>query len=217
MHQISPRLKKNRQILLSLEYCKIPVSDLNWAYNLKPSESKLYIACWVSDRFSSQFQALRDFNWKSRSCDKARKKREPQEPFQFRKVADYPKDKSVAYLEMKNLSRTFQICKKVPTDNQKNCKYYNCHNLYGLETPPPHKKLVFQNYGDFIEYSPELEKKQKLDKYRKLIILLSDQHLKDWVEIFIINFSNKSGITNKFSFKRVCQVNRISEAQGCNK
>ncbi len=103
MQQIKRRLKVNRQIPASLEYCKIPLSDLNWAYNLKPTEWKLFIACWISDRFGSRFQVLGGFDWKSRSFHQARKKIESQGFFQFRKVLDYADNKSTAYWEVKNL------------------------------------------------------------------------------------------------------------------
>ena len=217
MQQIKQRFKVNRETSLFFEYCKISLPDLNWAYNLKPCEWKLFIACWISDSFSSQFQVLKDFNWKSRNCSKARKEIEPQGPFQFQKVVDYTRNKSVAYLEIKKISWTFQRYKKVPTNNQKNCKYCNSHNLYQLETPPFHKELVFKNHEHFIEYSPELEKQQKLDKYRKLITLLSEQHLKRWDEIFIRNFYNKSRIINNFLSKQIYGLNCISEIRGCSK
>ncbi len=115
MQQIKRRLKRNRQIPPSLEYCKIPLSDLNWAYNLKPTEWKLFIACWISDRFGSRFQVLGGFDWKSRSFHQARKKIESQGFFQFRKVLDYADNKSTAYWEVKNL-KGCRIKKRPPSE-----------------------------------------------------------------------------------------------------
>ncbi len=115
MQQIKRRLKVNRQIPLCLEYCKIPLSDLSWAYNLKPCEWKLFVACWASDRFGSRFQVLGGFDWKSRSFHQARKKIESQGLFQFRKILDYADNKSVAYWEVKNL-KGCRIKKRPPSE-----------------------------------------------------------------------------------------------------
>ncbi len=100
----------------------------------------------------------------------------------------------------------------IASNNNQECKYCQSTNLIQQDAPPPHyKKLVCGSCGKFQIW---LKKQEYLDRYRKLIILLSEQPIKGWDGIFIKNLYSKLGVVKNFSPRQINNLTRISEAWG---
>ena len=96
-----------------------------------------------------------------------------------------------------------------------NCKYCNSHNLIQQEAPPPHyKKLICSDCGRFQRWLPNPEKQERLDKYKKIIILLQGKPLVGWDGTFVRELYSKLGNIKNFSPKQTTNLDRISEVWG---
>lgn len=85
-----------------IDYCRIPIDDLDWASNQPPSVWKLFTKCWNSDRFGSRWMHL-NHNLSQSSFRSARRALEKAGLFIFRKIQDYADARATAYWEVRNL------------------------------------------------------------------------------------------------------------------
>lgn len=127
-------------------------------------------------------------------------------------------NKNILSCQSSNVNRqsTESTKQKSEENRQKSqCRFCISTNLIQQEAPPPHyKKLVCGDCGGFIKWMPNPEKQERLDKYRNLIIFLSEKPLVGWDGFFIRDLFRRVDSIKNFSPKQINNLARISEVWG---